>query len=193
MSFPFFIARRIYRDEIGEKRASRPAIFIATIGIAIGLAVMIIAVSIITGFKSEIRDRLAGFDAHLRIFSLRAESAYESIPIMTDDSLMAMIEGYEGVKHVQRYSIKPGMVKTNDAFQGIILKGIGSEYDVSFLNRHLLEGEIPRFSDSIFDYLHCSIQERISCIGIPNDEACPKSLRANSFLCSRRYICPLTR
>ena len=148
MSLPFFIARRIYRDEIGEKRASRPAIFIATIGIAIGLAVMIIAVSIITGFKSEIRDRLAGFDSHLRIFNLKAESAYESIPIMADDSLIAMIEGYKNVKHVQRYSIKPGMVKTSQAFQGIILKGIGPEYDTSFLNRHLLEGEIPQFSDS---------------------------------------------
>ena len=139
MSLSFFIAKRIYRDEAGGKRASRPAIFIATMGIAIGLAVMIVAVSIIVGFKSEVRDKVAGFGSHLRIFSLEAESAYEPAPVVADDSFMCMISSYSGVKHVQRYAVKPGMVKTDEAFQGIILKGIGQEYDTLFLHRHLLE------------------------------------------------------
>ena len=149
MSLSFFIAKRIYRDEAGGKRASRPAIFIATMGIAIGLAVMIVAVSIIVGFKSEVRDKVAGFGSHLRIFSLEAESAYEPAPVVADDSFMCMISSYSGVKHVQRYAVKPGMVKTDEAFQGIILKGIGQEYDTLFLHRHLLEGEVPQFNDTL--------------------------------------------
>lgn len=148
MSLSCFIARRIYRDEAKGKSASRPAIFIATAGIAIGLAVMIVAVSIIVGFKSEVRSKVAGFGSHLRISGLQGASAYESNPVVADDSLMAWASARPGVKHVQRYSMKPGMLKTDDAFMGMMLKGVGQEYDTGFLRRHLVEGEVPQFSDS---------------------------------------------
>lgn len=148
MSLSCFIARRIYRDEAKGKSASRPAVLIATAGIAIGLAVMIVAVSIIVGFKSEVRSKVAGFGSHLRISGLQGASAYESNPVVADDSLMAWASARPGVKHVQRYSMKPGMLKTDDAFMGMMLKGVGQEYDTGFLRRHLVEGEVPQFSDS---------------------------------------------
>ncbi len=138
----------MYRAESGRRQASRPAVLIATAGIAIGLAVMIVAVSIIVGFKSEVRSKVAGFGSHLRISGLQGASAYESNPVVADDSLMAWASARPGVKHVQRYSMKPGMLKTDDAFMGMMLKGVGQEYDTGFLRRHLVEGEVPQFSDS---------------------------------------------
>lgn len=149
MDLPLFIARHIYRDGDSGKQVSRPAVLIAMIGIAIGLSVMIIAVSIIAGFKSEVRNKIAGFGAHIQISSMDAVNVYDACPVVTDDSLMAYVSHYPAVKHVQRYSLKPGMVKTDEAFQGMILKGIGPEYDDAFFRTHLLEGELPHFSDSV--------------------------------------------
>lgn len=149
MNLPFFIAHRIYRDNDSGKRVSRPAVLIAMTGIAIGLAVMVIAVFIIAGFKEEVRNKIAGFGAHIQISGLEAVNMYDAVPVVADDSLMKLVSGYPDVKHVQRYSINPGMVKTDDAFQGMILKGIGPEYDVSFFHEHLLEGRLPQFSDSV--------------------------------------------
>lgn len=149
MSLSLFIARRLYREEGGRRQASRPAVLIAMAGIAIGLAVMIVAVSIIVGFKSEVRSKVAGFGSHLRLSGLEGgANAYESNPVVADDSLMAWVAARPGVKHVQRYSMKPGMLKTDDAFMGMMLKGVGPEYDLGFLRRHLVEGEVPQFSDT---------------------------------------------
>ena len=149
MSLSLFIARRLYRDEGGRRQASRPAVLIAMAGSARGLAVMIVAVSIIVGFKSEVRSKVAGFGSHLRLSGLEGgANAYESNPVVADDSLMAWVAARPGVKHVQRYSMKPGMLKTDDAFMGMMLKGVGPEYDLGFLRRHLVEGEVPQFSDT---------------------------------------------
>lgn len=148
MDLSRFLALRIYRDSEPGKQASRPAVLIATIGVAIGLAVMIIAVSVITGFKSEVRDKIAGFGAHIQVTNSDAARSYETRPIAVTDSMLAALAAYPEVKHVQRYSTKPGMIKTDDAFQGMVLKGVGPEYDPAFFRRHLLEGEFPSFSDS---------------------------------------------
>lgn len=148
MDLSRFIALRIYRAGEPGKQASRPAVLIAMIGIAIGLAVMIIAVSVIVGFKSEVRDKIVGFGSHIQIGNLDAARSYETRPVVVGDSMIAALSDYPEVKHVQRYSTKPGMIKTSDAFQGMVLKGVGPEYDRAFFRRHLVEGEFPQFSDS---------------------------------------------
>ena len=149
MSLSLFIARRIYRESDGGKQVSRPAVLIAMAGIAIGLAVMIIAVAVVIGFKSEVRNKVIGFGSHIQITNLDAVNSYETHPIVAGDSLIAALSDYPEVSHVQRYSTKPGMIMTSDNFQGMVLKGIAGEYDVSFLQEHLQEGEIPSFSDSV--------------------------------------------
>ena len=117
-------------------------------GIAIGLAVMIIAVAVVIGFKSEVRNKVIGFGSHIQIANLDAVNSYETHPIAVGDSMMTALSGYSEVSHVQRYSTKPGMIKTDDAFQGMVLKGVGPEFDPSFMQEYLVEGEIPAFSDS---------------------------------------------
>ncbi|EJX05323.1 efflux ABC transporter, permease protein, partial [gut metagenome] len=147
-SFPWFIARRIYYGS-EEKQVSKPAVFIALLGIAIGLAVMIATVAIIVGFKSQVRDKIVGFGSHLQITSLYAVHSLDERPIAVSDSMLTALVSFPQVKHVQGYTTKPGMLKTDEAFQGMILKGIGADYDLTFFRQHLLEGEIPVFSDSI--------------------------------------------
>ena len=148
MNLPLFIAQRIYRDNDPGRQLSRPAVLIAMTGIAIGLAGMIVAVSVIVGFKKEVRDKIAGFGAHIQITNLRAGSLYESQPVSMTEVEIDSLRGQTEICHVQRYSLKAGMVKTDEAFQGMLLKGVGPEYDVGFFRRHLLEGEMPQFSDT---------------------------------------------
>lgn len=151
MNWKLFIARRIYqtKEREGDRNVSKPAVRIAMVGIAIGLAVMILSVAVVVGFKHEVRDKVIGLGADILVTSLDVVQSYQVTPVVGDDSLISALGKMPGVKHVQRYATKPGMIMTSDNFQGIVLKGIGQEYDTTFLHRHLQEGHIPAFTDSV--------------------------------------------
>ena len=148
MDWKLFVARRIYRSKEGEKEVSKPAVLIAMWGIAIGLAVMIVAVAVVIGFKHEVRDKVVGIGSDITITNFDAQKSYETVPVVAGDSLLDALRSMEGVKHVQRYSTKPGMIMTEDNFLGMVLKGVSQEYDGTFLKEQLQEGEIPAFTDS---------------------------------------------
>ena len=148
MNLPLFIARRIYNDQGDRRKVSRPAIHIATIGVAIGLAVMIITVSVVLGFKHTIRDKVVGFGSHIQVMNMGSLNSSESYPICIDDSMMSVIDSIEGVSHVQRYAMTRGILKTDDDFLGVAFKGIGPEYDLNYLQANLTEGKITPFSDT---------------------------------------------
>lgn len=148
LNFPLFIAKRIYSDKDDNRKVSRPTIRIATIGVAIGLAVMIVTVSVVLGFKHTIRDKVAGFGSHIQIYNVQA-SGY---PICIDDSTLQAYEGTDGVRHAERIAMTQGILKTDEDFLGVIFKGIGPEYDTTFLSENLVEGELPPFSDSSTKY-----------------------------------------
>jgi len=148
MNLPLFIARRIYSDQGDRRKVSRPAIRIATIGVAIGLAVMIITVSVVFGFKHTIRDKAVGFASHIQVMNIMSVNSVETYPVCIDDSLMKTISSIEGICHVQRYAMARGILKTDQDFLGVAFKGIGPEYDLSYLQEHLVEGNLPTFSDS---------------------------------------------
>lgn len=148
MDWKLFIAGRIYRSNEGGKEVSKPAVRIAMLGIAIGLAVMIVSVAVVVGFKHEVRDKVVGLGADITITNFDAQKSYETVPVIADDSLMRVLLSQKGVRHAQRYSTKPGMIMTDDNFQGMVLKGVAHEYDWRFLKSHLLEGEIPVFTDT---------------------------------------------
>ena len=151
MSLSLFIARRIYGSSAPQDaRVSRPAVTIAMIGIAIGLVVMMLSVAIALGFKQEVRDKVIGFGSHIQVANFTRTDVYETRPVVGSDSIRQVIrQASPGVEHIQRFAIKPGMLKTDDNFQGIILKGIAQEYDTTFLANHLVEGRIPHFTDSV--------------------------------------------
>jgi lipoprotein-releasing system permease protein len=146
MKFPLFIARRIYKDQSNQQEVSRPAIRIATLGVAIGLAVMIVSVCVVIGFKHSIRDKVVGFGSHICVGSLMGIQTSEPYPIQMNDSMMQVLTGTEGVKHVQRYAYKQGILKTDSDFLGVMFKGIAEEYDTTFIHDNMVEGSIPAFS-----------------------------------------------
>ena len=148
MNLTFFIAKRIYSDQGDKRKVSRPAIRIATIGVAIGLAVMIVTVSVVLGFKHTIRDKVVGFGSHIQVQNILTFLSTESYPLCIDDSVMRSYEQIPGVKHVERYAYSQGILKTDDDFLGVMFKGVGPEYDLNFLSQHLIEGEMPVFSDT---------------------------------------------
>lgn len=149
MNYRLFMARRLYGHHGDAKRVSRLAVLIATSGVAIGLAVMIISVCVTWGFKAEIRSKTIGFGGHVQVLNFEGYYAQVPQPIEITDSLTDALERISNVAHVQRFSLCPGMLKTDEQFKGIQFRGVGPEFDAGFLRRHLQEGEIPVFSDTV--------------------------------------------
>jgi lipoprotein-releasing system permease protein len=141
VSLEFFIAKRIHFQQ-GKKNVSRPAVRIATIGIALGLAVMIIAIAVVIGFKEQIRNKTIGFGGHIQISNFDNNNTYEMNPIKADNALIKKISAIDGVKHIQRFATKPGIIKTDSEFQGIVIKGIDKGFDWNFFKSNLVEGKI---------------------------------------------------
>ena len=143
MNTELFIAKRIYKgDKKNEKRVSSPAIKFAIAGIALGLAIMIVAVCIIIGFKKEIREKVIGFGSHIQITSFDSNSSYEHQPIAFSDTLRNMLLSNPEIAHAQEFITKPGIIKTDEDFLGIVLKGISDDYDWRFFRKNLIEGDI---------------------------------------------------
>lgn len=147
MSFPLFIAQRFFRN-IGRDRksASNPTITIATAGVAVGLCVMIVTISVISGFKREITSKVNGFASDIEILDLRSLTSPEGFPITADAATEKDIRQWPNVEGTYRVAQKMGIIKTNDNFQGVTLKGLTAEYDTTFLANSLIDGRLPKFS-----------------------------------------------
>ncbi len=148
MNVEYFIAKRIHFRQ-DRKNVSRPAVRIAIIGIAIGLAVMLLAISIVFGFKQEIRNKTIGFGGHIQLTNFDSNNSYEMLPVSLSDSLLDSLRSIPGVSTVSAFATKPGIIKTANAFQGIVLKGIGTDFDGSFFKNNITEGEFIEPGDTL--------------------------------------------
>lgn len=142
MNLAFFIARKIRFAQDGERKVISPAIRVAIAGVALGLAVMILSVAIIVGFKKEVRNKVIGFGSHIQITNFDSNSSFEYTPVAVGDTLMETLRNFPGIAHVETFATKPGILKTDDDFQGIILKGVDADYDWTFFRNNLKEGEL---------------------------------------------------
>ena len=149
MHFPLFIAKRLYSEQGDKRKVSRPAIHIATAGVAIGLAVMIISVCVVLGFKHTIRDKVIGFGSHIQVADFLTLQQMEQYPIVIDDSMTNVLRHIPDVAHVQRFAMKEGILKTDSDFLGVAFKGVGPDFDSTFIHSNMVEGSIPHFSDSV--------------------------------------------
>ena len=147
--FSWFVAKRLFAQGGSSGRASRLATGIATVGVAIGLAVMLVSVSIVLGFQKEVQDKVLGFGAHIKVMNYKSIGQQEFSPIVIDDTITSKLQAIPNVASVARFCIKPGMLKTDANFKGIAIQGIGQDYDQSFISSHLVKGEIPEFTDSV--------------------------------------------
>jgi lipoprotein-releasing system permease protein len=146
LNLEFFIARRLMKKNAGG--FSDPIIRIAIMAVALGLSVMILSVAIVTGFQQEIRNKVIGFGGHIQITHYDANISYESSPLEKDRSLLDDIAGISGVKHLQVFANKPGIIKTENDIQGVVLKGVDRDFEWSFFGERLFEGNVLEFADS---------------------------------------------
>jgi lipoprotein-releasing system permease protein len=148
MNFPYFIAQRLIKGRSEETSFSRPINVIAIIGIATGLAVMILAVAILTGFKQEIRDKVVGFGSHIQITNFDSNISFETTPISDTQSFVPQIKKIAGVRHMQVFATKAGIIKTDEDIQGVVLKGVGSDFDWSYFMSNIVDGSVFSVSDT---------------------------------------------
>ena len=193
MNFPLFIARRIYFSEGDRHEVSRPAIRIATVGVAIGLAVMIITVSVILGFKHTIRDKVVGFGSHIQVTNFITEQTAVPAPIVISDTLMRKLKKIPNIRHVECYTMTQGILKTDSDFLGVAFKGVGEDYDLSFIRQNMQEGKLPTFSSKkssnqvvvsrkMADKLHLHVGDKVYAYFIAYDD-----VRARRFTVSGIY------
>ena len=127
---------------------SRSILGIAVAGIAVGLAVMLVSVAIVTGFKNEISRKVIGFGAHISITNYDSNSSYETVPISGEQTWLSSLREMDGVKSVDRYIVKAGIVKTADYLQGVVFKGVDEEYNWSFFEEYLVDGKLLKINDT---------------------------------------------
>ena len=148
MNIDVFIAKRFFRDKSNNQRVSKPIVSIAVVGVALGIVVMILSVAIVTGFKSEIRNKITGFGSHIKIVNYDTNTSLETAPIKKNQNFYPSIDTVKGINHIQPYAIKGGILKTKENFQGGILKGVDENFKWSFFKRNILDGETFQVTDT---------------------------------------------
>lgn len=148
MNLEYFIAKRIHFRQ-DKKHVSRPAVRIATLGISIGMIVMLLALCIVLGFKDEIRQKTIGFGGHIQLINYDSNTTYEMEPILMSDSLVRELASIQHVKHIQSFATKPGIIKTIEAFKGVVFKGVDESFDWKFFQSNLIAGHIIHTNDSL--------------------------------------------
>ncbi len=147
MNTELFIANRLFFDKTNQHFLSKRIIRIALFGIALGLAVMIISVAVITGFKSEIRNKVIGFGSHIKITNYESRNSFEVPPISNKQPFLDNLKNMNGIEAVHEFATKPGMIKTEESIQGIVFKGVAATYDWTFFKKNLIEGELPQLNN----------------------------------------------
>jgi len=193
MNLPLFLSRKIYGAGDKKQKVSRPAIRIATLGVAIGVAVMLISISVVFGFKHTIRDKVVGFGGHIQVANFMTLQSSEQFPITVNDSVLSNLRAIPGIRHAERFSMTQGILKTDKDFLGVTLKGVAEEWDSTFIHKNIKEGKFPKFSSkentgkivisqSIADKLNLKCGERIFAYFINED-----GVRTRRFTISAVY------
>lgn len=151
MNTEIFIAKKLIFSRDKSKSISRSILDIAIFGISLGLAVMIVAVSVVTGFKNEISRKVVGFASHIQILNFDSNISFETQPIDSRQDFVDDLRADPDIRDVQVFATKAGIIKTKSDIQGVVLKGVGADYNWDFLEDYLQEGSVPGFNDSVPD------------------------------------------
>ena len=146
MNLPFFIAGRISSKD--KENLSGPAVRVSILAIALGLAVMIVSSAVLNGFQYTIREKVTGFAAHIQIDNFDANASYEQMPLEREQPFLPLLKNHPGIAHIQAFALKAGIIKTGEQMQGVILKGVGPDYEWSFFRDNLAEGDVMRITDT---------------------------------------------
>lgn len=145
MSVEKFIANRISGSDQNKGNISKPIVKIGIIGISVGVCVMLLTVSIVLGFKKEIVNKITGLTTHVTISNINRNASNEPEPISISKDSLEMIKKFPFIQYIQSTAFKNGLLKTDKENEGILLKGVGKEYDFDFIKDHLVEGRVLGF------------------------------------------------
>jgi lipoprotein-releasing system permease protein len=153
MKLSFFIAKRLMvQAPLQSKRKqsgfSKLIINLAFSAVCVSVMVMILAICVVKGYQNQVKGKLAGFHAPIQLANLDLNKSFESVPLERDSLLEVLVPQQKGVVFLQTFATKAGIIKTEEAFEGIVLKGVGSDYNWDFLAKHLKEGALPILNDS---------------------------------------------
>ncbi len=148
MNFPYFVAQKLIKGRREGTSFSRPINVIAIIGIAMGLAVMILAVEILTGFKQQIREKVVGFGSNIQIVNFDSNISFETTPISDKQDFVPKIKHIPGIKHMEVFATKAGIIQTDQDIQGVVLKGVGSDFDWSYFSSNMIDGSVFHVTDT---------------------------------------------
>jgi len=183
VNLPVFFANRLSGKD--KENLSGPVIRISVITIALGVAIMIVSIAVLIGFQTEIRNKVIGFSAHIRIDNFDDNASYEASPVSMQQSFYPGLEEKDGIRHIQVFALKAGIIKTEDQIHGIIYKGIGSDFDWEFFRRNLIQGSPLVIHDStastqlliselISGKLNLSVGDEVRMYFISGNEAQPR-------------------
>lgn len=141
MNFEFFIAKRL--SSAIRNSLSKPVITISVISIALGLALMIISVAVVIGFKKSVSDKVMGFASHIQLVYFDNNNSVQEKPVQITDELLQKLHSNSDISHFQTTAQKAGVIKTEDQIQGVVLKGIDSTYNMEFLAANITKGKLP--------------------------------------------------
>lgn len=147
MKLELDIARRIARNPIGGSRSVMERIAVASV--ALSVAVMLLSLAIIVGFKREISRRLASFSSHVVVTDPRNIGSADAVPVRIPAAFDSLAASERGFRHLARYALRGGIIRTDEAVEGVVLKGVDASYDLSAFGEWLVEGSLPRIGDSV--------------------------------------------
>ncbi|MEI7596264.1 MAG: FtsX-like permease family protein [Bacteroidota bacterium] len=149
MSYELFIAKRISGKNQENKGFTKPILNIAITAIALGVAVMIISIAVVTGFKKEIINKVVGFGSHIQITSFENNNSLELSPIIRNNGFIKNIKKIEGVSNIQTFATKAGIIKTDDEIFGVSIKGISKDFNWDFFKSKIVSGKTISFKDTV--------------------------------------------
>jgi lipoprotein-releasing system permease protein len=148
VNYELFIARKLIASRNSLNKGTRVILNISILGICLGLAVMIIALSTLTGFQREIQNKVVGFGSHVQITEFNFENPLNFKPIDKNQTFYPSLNELKEVRNIQVFALKEGIIKTKEDIHGVITKGIDSDFDWSFFNQNLIEGQSMEIDDS---------------------------------------------
>jgi len=150
LNLKFFIANRLIRTKERKSNISAPIINIAIAAIAIGLIMMIVSVATGIGLQQKIRQKIAAFNGHIIISNFNDNQSQASIePVSTNQDFYPIFKSVDGVKHIQAVASKAGIIRTEKAFEGIVFKGVGADYDWDNLQEYLIKGRVSGLKSNL--------------------------------------------
>jgi len=152
MNYELFIAKRLITSKKYKSSISAPIMKIGVIAIALGIIVMLISIATGIGLQKKIREKVSGFNGHIQIVNYDFNNSLVSVkPIKTEQNFYPSFKNIKGIHKIQVYAQKTGIIKTKTDFEGIVLKGVGSDYDWRFFKEYIVTGSLPEYGDKRSD------------------------------------------